>query len=184
MKLAFLGWIAGTLLAATLAGAAPDTGTQASWVAALPAQKISVAAGKPGKVWLRFRVTDGFHINSNQPGSELLIPTTLKLNPPTDVGVGSITYPKGHDFTFTFAAGDKLNVYTGEFAISARVSAARGAMPGRYKVHGELKYQACNDRACYPPRTLPVEFEVTVLKSQIGSGKTRRNPPQSPHIHQ
>jgi hypothetical protein len=32
-------------------------------------------------------------------------------------------------------------------------------------VHGELQYQACNDRACFPPKKLPVEFEVTVLKS-------------------
>ncbi len=154
-----------------------------SWVTAVPTPRVTVAAGKPARVQLRFKVAPGYHINSNQPGSELLIPTTLRMNPPTDLGVGSIRYPKGHDLTLTIAPGEKLNVYTGEFTVGAKVSAARSATPGRYKVHGELKYQACNDRACFPPKQLPVEFEVAVQKSRVGSGGAAHNPAQSPHIH-
>ncbi len=29
---------------------------------------------------------------------------------------------------------------------------------------GNLKYQACNDRACFPPKSLPVEFQLAVEK--------------------
>ena len=167
------------LVAVAMAQTRPDT---PSWVTPLPVAKISVASGEPAKVQLRFKVADGYHINSNQPGSELLIPTKLHLNPPTDIGVGSITYPKGHDLTLELAPGEKLNVYTGEFTIAAKVSATRTASPGKYKVHGQLKYQACNDRSCFPPKLAPVEFEVKVLKAKAGSG-TAKNPPQSPHIH-
>jgi hypothetical protein len=152
-------------------------------VAAQPIERISVAAGKPAPVTMRFQIVPGYHINSNLPGSELLIPTVLKLSPPTDIGVGRVKYPKGHELTLDIAPSEKLNVYTGDFAITAMVSALRTAVPGTYMVHGGLKYQACNDRACFPPREARVEFEVTVLKSRF-SGRSRHNPPQSPHIHQ
>ena len=149
---------------------------------------VTAAAGKPARVALRFHVADGNHINSNRPGSELLIPTKLRVMPPTDVGIGQIQYPAGHDLTFTFAPDEKLNVYTGDFAITAKVSAQRTAAVGDYRVHGELRYQACNDRACYPPKTLPVTFDLKLTRTSLrdpNAPKTppRKNPPQSPHIH-
>ena len=184
MKWAWFGFVAGFLLMLAAAGASMfDTASQTpSWVTPVPVPMVSVAAGKPASVQMRFKVADGYHINSNRPGSELLIPTKLQLNPPTDIGVGSITYPKGHDITLSVAPDQPLNVYTGQFAISAKVSATRTATPGKYMVHGQLKYQACNDRSCFPPKLAPVEFEVKVLKRSSSSG-TRHNPPQSPHVH-
>ena len=166
------------LVATAMAETAPET---PSWVTPLPVAKVSVASDKPGKVQLRFKIAAGYHINSNQPGSELLIPTKLQLNPPTDIGVGSIIYPKGHDLTLAITPDQPLNVYTGEFVITGKVSATRTASPGTYKVHGQLKYQACNDRACFPPKLVPVEFEVKVLKRT--SASAAHNPPQSPHVH-
>jgi hypothetical protein len=38
------------------------------------------------------------------------------------------------------------------------------AQPGTRKVTGHLKYQACNDRACFPPARVPVEFEIEIAK--------------------
>src|SRR5439155_762346 len=38
----------------------------------------------------------------------------------------------------------------------------------------------CDNAACYPPKKLPVEFEVKVVK---GPPPHRRNPAQSPHVH-
>ncbi|MFZ3210483.1 MAG: protein-disulfide reductase DsbD domain-containing protein [Terriglobales bacterium] len=186
MRSARLGLAAGfVLVLVTAAVAMDDTAAPQtpSWVTPLPVAKISVKSGKPAKLELRFKVADGYHINSNQPGSELLIPTKLQLNPPTDIGVGSIAYPPGHDLTLAVAPDQPLNVYTGEFTVTAKVSAARTASPGKYKVHGQLKYQACNDRSCFPPKLAPVEFEVEVLKRTSASG-TASNPAQSPHAHQ
>jgi uncharacterized membrane protein len=48
-------------------------------------------------------------------------------------------------------------------------------------LRGELKYQACDNAACYPPKKLPVQFEVRVVKGTFASGK--KNPAQSPHVH-
>jgi len=183
VKAALLGFVSGFALVLAITCAAMfDTAPQTpSWVTPLPISKISVASGKPAKVQMRFKVAEGYHINSNQPGSELLIPTKLQLNPPTDIGIGSIVYPKGHDLTLSVAPDQPLNVYTGEFVITGKVSAMRGATPGKYMVHGQLKYQACNDRSCFPPKLAPVEFEVQVLKHT--STSAAHNPPQSPHAH-
>ena len=151
-------------------------------VAFAPIATVRIAAGKSTTVELPFRVTPGYHINSNKPTSELLVPTKLSVNPPTNILIAKLTYPAGEDRSFPFSPGDKLNVYTGDFAVTGLVRAARTTPPGTYRVKGLLKYQACDDRACYPPGQLPVAFDVKITKA--ASSGTRRNPAQSPHVHQ
>ena len=140
----------------------------------------SVTRGKSGTVELRFRVAPGFHINSNTPKEEYLIPTDLKLDPPTDIIVGKVTYPPGIDASLPFAPDEKLSVYTGPFDVSVSVRPLVSVLPGKYSFRGELKYQACDNAACYPPKKLPVEFEVRVVK---GATAPRKNPAQSPNVH-
>jgi Disulphide bond corrector protein DsbC len=145
-----------------------------------PAAAVTLTRGKAGTVDLRFRVPSGFPINSNQPNSEFLIPTALRLTPPTDIVIGKITYPPGEQTALAFAPDEKLSVYTGQFPLSVLVRPLATVAPGKYMVHGELKYQACDNAACYPPKKLPVEFEVRVIK---GPPPRHKNPGQSPHIH-
>ncbi len=141
----------------------------------------SVPRGEPGQVELRFRITRGYHVNSNTPKSEFLIPTTLKLDAPTDIVIGKITYPPGQDLTFPFSPDEKLSVYSGDFDIGVVVRPLHNVVPTKYMIHGQLKYQACDNAQCYPPKQLPVQFEVKVTKGKPASGK--RNPAQSPHVH-
>ncbi len=145
-----------------------------------PIAPVRVTLGKPSRLALTFRVAPGYHINSNKPRSELLIPTNLKLDAQTGLGIGKVTYPAGENLTFPFAPNDKLNVYTGDFTITALISAAHDTPLGRYRIHGELTSQACDNKACYPPKTLPVAFDVRVQRA--ASARARRNPGQSPHI--
>ena len=140
----------------------------------------SVPRGKSGTIALRFRVASGFHINSNTPKEEYLIPTDLKLDPPTDIIVGKVTYPPGVDASLPFAPDEKLSVYTGPFDLSVTVRPLVSVPPGKYSFRGELKYQACDNAACYPPKKLPVEFEVKVVKGVVAP---RKNPAQSPNVH-
>ncbi len=170
---AVYGWAQGDLLSAP---AKPK-----SVVSMAPAGIVSVTPGKPSHVELQFRVAPGYHINSNKPNSDYLIATTLKLDAQTGFMVGDITYPAGQDLTFPFSPNDKLNVYTGDFAISARVSALPSVPTGRYRIHGQLTSQACDNKACYPPKTLPVAFDVQVRRG--AASRTHRNPRQSPHVH-
>jgi len=147
-----------------------------------PIEAITITPGKTSIVEMPFRVDKGFHINSNKPNSEVLIPTVVKMSPPTDIGVGLMAYPEGRDLSFPFAPTEKLNVYTGDFLVSARVSAAKTTPPGTYRVRGALQYQACDDRACYPPTQVPLMFDVHITK--VVKKSSRKNPAQSPHVHQ
>ncbi len=57
---------------------------------------------------LNFRVPPGYHINSNNPKSEFLIPTALKMDLPTDIILGKIEYPAGRRDQLSFFAGRKI----------------------------------------------------------------------------
>jgi Disulphide bond corrector protein DsbC len=121
------------------------------------ADEQTVKAGKKSVVELRFRVTEGFHVNSHTPKSELLIPTNLTLQPAAGVKADAIEYPAGTAYSFSFEPGEKLDVYTGAFAVKLPVVAEAGS----HTVSGVLRYQACDNAACYPPKSLPVEIVLT-----------------------
>jgi hypothetical protein len=142
----------------------------------------SVTRGKSAKVELEFRISPGFHVNSNKPHSEFLIPTTLKLTAPTDIIIGGVNYPPGQDTSFPFAPDDKMSVYGSQFSISVNVRPLASVIATKYAVHGFLRYQACDNATCYPPKQLPVDFVVKVVKSTTPSSGAR-NPAQSPHAH-
>jgi hypothetical protein len=155
-------------------------GRKTPTVSMAPLPVVTVTRGKSNPVNLHFRVSAGFHVNSNQPKSEFLIPTTLKVSAPTDIVIGRVTYPAGSEMSFAFAPEDKLSVYTGEFPVVVEVRPLAEVIPAKYMIRGELKYQACDNAACYPPKKLPVQFEVKVIK---GPPPPRKNPGQSPHVH-
>lgn len=148
------------LLAASLAAQAPGT-VQPSVIMAR-VQPAQINAGESRRVELDFRVSSPFHINSNKPHSNLLIPTTLKLTTPKPMEIVSIEYPAGEDQTFPFSPNEKLSVYSGDFIVYVTVKAPPYLHGGNFPVGGELYYQACDKNACYPPKKLAVDFNVTV----------------------
>jgi len=156
-------------------------GSRSPSVTMQPPEITSIYRGHPGSVRLQFRIASGFHINSNQPKQEYLKKTQLKLDVPTDIAIEKVIYPDGEDRSFPFAPDEKLNVYSGDFPIEIVVRPLKTVMPTKYAIHGKLYYQACDNAACYPPKQLPVSFEIKVLKSSTEHKK--RIPPQSPHTH-
>ena len=142
---------------------AQQPGQKVPTVEVAPVGKVQVRTGATAKVEIDFRIPSEFHINSNKPHSELLIPTTLRLNVTDPIKIGSVTYPAGQDMSFPFAPTDKLSVYSGDFTITTVIKALPTATNGTYPVNGELHFQACDRSACYPPKSIPVKFEITVL---------------------
>jgi hypothetical protein len=122
------------------------------------AEEQAVKVGKRSVVEMRFRVMDGFHVNSHTPKSELLIPTALKLDTADGVRAEAAQYPPGTAWRFSFEPGEKLDVYTGVFAVKVPVVVVK---TGSHTLNGVLRYQACDNAACYPPKTLPVQLVMT-----------------------
>ncbi len=149
-------------------------------VSVAPIALVTAERTKDTMVNVDFRVAPGFHINSNTPKSEFLIPTNIRMDLPTDIILGKIQYPTGQDVTFPFSPDESLNVYTGDFTVTLAVHPLHSVVPGKYVMHGLLRYQACDNAQCFPPKTLPVSFDIKVVKEPPPH---HANPAQSPHIH-
>ena len=167
------------LALATALVAQEREGTKVPSVTMVPVS-VSIRRGALGTAELHFRVGSGFHVNSNTPSEDYLIPTSLHLDPPTDIVIGKITYPEGQQESFPFAPDQKLSVYSGDFSLLVSLRALSSVLPGTYAMRGQLRYQACDRAACYPPKRLPVAFDVKVVKAPP---PPRKNPGQSPHVH-
>ena len=119
-------------------------------------EQVTIQAGKPIPVPLHFRIAPGFHINSHTPKEAFLIPTSFSIPESSGVALKDATYPAGADFALPLDPGTKLRVYTGEFAIQARLF----AQPGNHLIQATLRYQACDKTACMPPKTITVPIDV------------------------
>jgi len=119
-------------------------------------EQITVRAGKPSPVEMHFRVAPGLHINSHAPHDAYLIPTTLDVPASSGVRLLGATFPDGKDFTLPADPKTRLSVYTGEFTILTRIQAQRG----NHLVQARLRYQACDDNQCMPPKNLTVAIDV------------------------
>lgn len=151
-----------------------------SYVDFEPLDTVTIQQGKNIPVEFTFHIRNGYHINSSQPTTPDLIPTSLGFMPPPDLVIGKVQYPAGQMTSFPFDPTEKLSVYAGDVVVKAVLITQPHAPFGTYTVHGEFKYQACDNNACYPPKKLPVQFDVKVSKSARKRATTN---PQSPHIH-
>jgi hypothetical protein len=119
-------------------------------------EQVTIAAGKPSPVALHFRVAQGLHINSHTPSDDSLIPTVFSVPAESGVHLEAANYPAGTEMTLSVDPNTKLNVYTGDFVIETRLLAT----PGDHLVQGKLRYQACDQEKCMPPKTITVPIDV------------------------
>ncbi len=127
-------------------------------VAAVPT--VKAAKGLTTTITLKAHLPAGYHANSNKPTEKYLIPLTLEWTggPLTMV---KTDYPAGSMEKYSFS--DKpLSVVTGDFSISTEFKVPAGAQSGPAAQTGTLKYQACDDHACYPPKKVPINVTVSV----------------------
>jgi hypothetical protein len=119
-------------------------------------EQVNVPAGRDNIIELHFKVNPGMHINSHTPREKSLIPTQLAAIEPPGLKIGPVDFPPGSDYSFAAMPNDKLSVYSGEFVLRAHVHAE----PGDHLLEGVLRYQACDNNTCYPPRKAPVAVDI------------------------
>lgn len=106
------------------------------------------------------QVKNGYHVNSTTPSDEYLIPLKLTFTDGT-LTVADILYPKPKLQKFQFSP-KPISVYEGDIKTTARVKIPAGAPSGMTTLTGKLRYQACSEKACLPPRTLEVKVPVEI----------------------
>jgi hypothetical protein len=119
------------------------------------------ATGKraePFVVKLNVQLKEGLHCNTNKPNDELLIPMKLTIDK-GGFDVVKIDYPAGKNEKYSFS-DQPLNVYSGAFTISVTLKARPGTPGGLAMAGGKLRYQACSDTMCFPPKTVDVRIPI------------------------
>jgi hypothetical protein len=104
-------------------------------------------------------IDPGFHVNSNKPTEEYLIPLSLTWGATGALEAGKVTYPKP---TMETVADKPLAVFTGKFDLIASFKVSANAPAGPGVAAGKLKYQACNSTTCFPPKTVEVSLPYQI----------------------
>ena len=94
------------------------------------------------------KIADGYHINAHVPDEVFLIPTVLTLEA-DGVTFEEPTYPEPEAQTFAFSPDKPMLVYDGTIEMVALADVAPSG-----PVYAKLRYQACTDKRCLPPRTV------------------------------
>ncbi|MBI4906878.1 MAG: hypothetical protein HY820_24835 [Acidobacteria bacterium] len=123
--------------------------------------KVAIKKNVTTAVKLPVQLRSGYHVNSNTPSDEYLIPLKLTWTA-TPLEVETITYPVPKKEKYTFSE-KPLSVFSGDFDIVTRFKAPAGASPGMQVISGKLRYQACTDKECFPPRTVEVRLPVDII---------------------
>jgi thiol:disulfide interchange protein DsbD len=123
-----------------------------------------VYPGSEVKLAVKVNIEDGWHINSNKPYEDYLIPTELTIGT-TYFELKKVTYPEAHDFKFSFSE-KPLSVYEGQIYIGALLETSKDINPGKYPLIINLNYQACNDRSCLAPTSVEDTLITIVADNQ------------------
>ena len=123
-----------------------------------PAQ-VELTNGKPASLTLLAKIMKGYHINSNKPLEEYLIPTRVELN--SDLFEIKEKFPKGELKSFSFSEV-KLSVYEGTLRLPLELRAKKTATKGAHTLKLTFHYQACNDRICLRPAKKEAALAVIV----------------------
>ena len=122
-----------------------------------------VVLGRPFVVRLHVIVENGYHINSNRPRDKFLIPTQVILKNTPELTFLPAQFPPALDRKLEFSE-EKVLVFEGEVQFEVPARSKGGASTGHRTISGSLRYQACDERTCYPPRTIPFDVPVEVVK--------------------
>jgi DsbC/DsbD-like thiol-disulfide interchange protein len=136
-----------------------------TFVAAANAQTITgslptVKRGGTTRGTVVMSIPGGLHVNSNRPNSEYAIPTVVRL---TGAGLklGAVNYPRGKNRKFEFS-DNSINVYEGSTTFTFNVTVPANFKGNTIKIRAVVRYQACTDEVCYPPKSKEITLTARV----------------------
>ena len=124
-------------------------------------KSVTVKQGESVSVDLLLTVNSGWHINSNKPNDEFLIPSEISSKA-NGLKLISVKYPAPHEIKLAFSE-ELVSVYEATQTAKLNFRVTENAPIGKQKVLVTLDYQACNDVSCQPPNSTTTEFEIEIL---------------------
>jgi len=138
------------------------------WTSCLSAQTKVVAIATPQRTVakrggiltakLTVRVQDGYHVNSHKPVEDYIIPLRLGWDKSAFEFVETVL-PEPKMETYQFSP-QPVSVFSGAFEIVSKFQVPADAPQGLGVLSGKLRYQACTDKMCLPPKTIDIRMPV------------------------
>lgn len=116
------------------------------------------------KIAIKVKIENGWHINSDTPNDEFLIPTSFDLLSDKNFEIIKIKFPDPLILDLSFS-DEPVSVFEGEFFIGAIIDIPENLELGDHQIPVELYYQACNDQTCEPPQAVKSTLEISVVAS-------------------
>jgi DsbC/DsbD-like thiol-disulfide interchange protein len=153
--------------ASTNGGANANANSQGASASSLPAdvllakaQKVEAQAGKSAQAEVRLVIKEGYHINANPP-SQYQIATQLTVEQSEGITAGEPKYPASMTKKFSFSE-QPLAVYEKEATVTVPLNVTAAAAKGERSLSARVRFQACDEQVCYPPKNLQVSIPVLV----------------------
>lgn len=121
-----------------------------------------------GEIKLAFKVTvsNEWHINSNKPKEDFLIPTEIIISSDASIQQNEIIYPEAHEIKLDFS-DIPLSVFEGEFYFGTTIKIPKNADLGDTKLYVEFTYQGCNNVTCMAPNSILDTIVVEVVDKSV-----------------
>jgi DsbC/DsbD-like thiol-disulfide interchange protein len=106
-------------------------------------------------------IPSGYHVNSNRPLEKFLIATQLQIETPKGISLGAIHYPRPLMRSLKFSK-TKVSVFEGHATIRFAATVLRSFTANSAELKARLRFQSCNDEACFQPQTREVKLWLNV----------------------
>jgi thiol:disulfide interchange protein len=130
--------------------------------------RTAVQGGRDAVVAVVLDIKKGFHAQSHTPLDKSLIALTVAATATDGVTFGEVVYPAGKEETYPGLG--VLNVYDGRTIFYVPVKVAAEAKEGPLKIGGTIRYQICDDKSCFAPKTTQWSVETKVVGSGQATG--------------
>ena len=120
----------------------------------------TVARGAVARGQVVLSIPGELHVNSSRPASEYAIPTVVTVRG-SGVRVSKVTYPRGRNRRFQFSE-NLINVYEGRVNFPFTVTVPENFKGNHVRLNVAVRYQACTDEVCYPPKTKNIVLTARV----------------------
>jgi len=126
----------------------------------------NIHQGDELKLVLKLVIDKGWHINSNKPHDEFLIPTSIKIKSNITDKESEIIFPIAEDIKLAFS-DDAVSVFEGTPIFRTTISIPKDISFGMKTINVEFNYQACNDKTCMAPVTVNKTLELEVVNADV-----------------
>ena len=114
------------------------------------------------KIAVKLNIVEDWHINSNKPKEDYLIPTELIITSETSLQQSEIVYPAAKEIKLDFS-DTPVSVFEGEVYLGATIKVPKNTSLGNKILIVTLNYQGCNNSTCMAPSSISDTLNLKIV---------------------